>query len=508
MAEEFYKERIYKNVKLLSLNNEGEIINTDNTFFKEWKTGSSIYDAHPFFEIIKSLIETSSKKDDEYTFPCVHINSSKKDERICDITIIINNDNITVTLFDYTRAYNDLNKVSQERNESIIKSQELAFENKLLLEKESFKNEFISNVNHEISTPILAVQGFLELLEKTELNYEQEELIRIIKKEGEYLKRIFNDMLDLSKIELGNFQLVEENFDLVDLLDSIANTYKHHTEEKALDFVVDIDPKISKGMFGDKTRIYQIITNLLNNSIKYTEEGFIKFSAKKTGGKSNKQKIQFIIEDSGAGINEDHLETIFLPFTQYNEIGEGSGLGLHIVSKLVSLMKGSIDVTSIVNKGSKFTIELKIKHEQELNIEVPKKAKINKKKKYRAIVVENKLTTQYLIMKMLLNEGAFFIDVVSSAEEAIKAIENRQYDIMILDIKLPGMNGFDLSKIIREKYADNFIKELPIIAVSALNVPNIKNMCASNGIDSFLEKPFSQEDFIDKIAKLLNRRGK
>ena len=507
MADELNNKRIYKNVQLISLNKEGVITQSDDTLFPRWKKGISIYDAHPFFEIINTLVGTS-EKEEEFTFPCVHLNSTKSDNKICDIVIIVNDNEVTVTLFDYSRAYNDLNKVSQERNESIIRSQELSFSNKLLLEKEAFKNEFISNINHEISTPILAIQGFLELLEKTELSYEQEELIRIIKKEGEYLKYIFNDMLDLSKIELGSFQLVEENFDLVDLLDSISNSYKHLTSEKALDFIVDIDPKISKDMYGDKTRIYQVVNNLLNNSIKYTEEGFIKFTAKKIGGKSNKQKIKITVEDSGVGIDKEHLETIFQPFIQHNEIGEGSGLGLHIVSKLVTLMNGEIDVKSNVDKGSKFTLDLNIKHQQEVTTEKPKKATINKSKKYKAIVVENKLSTQYLIMKMLLNEGAFFIHVVSSAEEAIKAIENRKYDIMILDIKLPGMSGFELSKTIREKYADSFIKELPIIAVSALNVSNVKNMCTTNGIDSYLKKPFTQENFIDKIAKLLNRRGK
>jgi len=505
---EFNEKRFYKNVKFISLTKDGIISNTNTSFFPSWKKGTSIYDAHPFFEILKTLEKPSNSKENQYTFPCVHLNQQDASHKICDISIEVEENEINISIFDYTRAYNDLNKVSQERNESIIKSQELAFTNKLLLEKEAFKNEFIANINHEISTPVSSIQGFLELLEKTKLDYEQEELIKIIKKESQHLKRIFSDMLDLSKIELGSFQLTEENFDLVDLLESISSSYTHITKEKALKFIVDIDPKITKSMYGDKTRIYQIINNLLNNSIKYTEDGFIKLTVKRIEGKSNKQKIKIEIEDSGIGIEKENLSSIFLAFTQHNENGEGSGLGLHIVSKLTSLMGGSINVESTINEGSKFTVELKIKHEQETTEDSSKKIQLNKQKKYRVIVVENKLTTQYLIMKLLLNEGVFFIDVVSTAEEAIKAIENRKYDLMILDIKLPGMDGFNLAKTIREKYSDSFIKELPIIAVSALNTPNIKNICASNGIDSFLAKPFTQELFIQKIAKLLNRRAK
>jgi len=317
-------------------------------------------------------------------------------------------------------------------------------------------------------------------------------------------------MLDLSKIELATFKLVEENFNLVELLNSITHSYKHITEENALDLIVEIDPKISAEIYGDKTRIYQVINNLINNAIKYTESGFIKFSALKTGGKSNKQKIQLIIEDSGIGIEKENLNSIFDAFTQFNELGEGSGLGLHVVEKLVSLMGGDINVESTKGSGTKFSIDLLLKHPQEKKDKEVKKPKIKlkKDKKYRALIVENRLSTQYLIMKFLLNEGAFFVDIVSSAEEAIKAVENRKYDLMIADIKLPKMNGFDLAKTIREKYADSFIKELPILGMSALNTPNIKNMCVSNGMDSFVQKPFSQELFIEKIASLLARKSK
>lgn len=504
------EKRFYKNVQLITTNLEGVINHSDANLFPSWKEKTSIYDAHPFFEIIKTLIETKEEDTNPSIFACVHLKSHDMPNRICDITITFELTEVNITIFDYTRAYNDLNKVSQERNESVIRSQELAFTNKILLEKEAFKNEFIANINHEITTPITSIKGFLELLKKTELDYEQEELIKIIVKESEYLKRIFNDMLDLSKIELGAFKLLEENFDLNDLLNSIANSYKHITAENALDFIVDIDPKINKDAYGDKTRIYQIINNLLNNAIKYTDSGSIKFSAIKTGGKSRKQIIQICIEDTGVGIAKENQDSIFDAFTQYNIPEEGSGLGLHVVNKLVSLMGGNITLDSEEGKGTKFTLEFKIKHAQEKIEKKEKKYKIVLKndKKYRALVVENRLSTQYLIMKFLLGEGAFFVDVVASAEEAIKAIENRKYDIMISDIKLPKMTGLDLSKTIRENYSDDFIKNIPILAVSALNTPNIKNICAANGVDSFLAKPFSQEAFIQKIAKLLSKHAK
>lgn len=504
------EKRFYKNVQLITTNLEGAITHSDVNLFPSWKEKTSIYDAHPFFEIIRTIIDPALENNNPSIFQCIHLKGNDSPNRICDVTISIELAEINVTIFDYTRAYEDLNRVSQERNESIIRTQELAFTNKVLLEKEAFKNEFIANINHEITTPMASIQGFLELLEKTELDYEQEELIKIINKESDHLKRIFNDMLDLSKIELGSFKLLEENFDLVDLLNSIANSYKHITAENALDFIVEIDPKINNEAYGDKTRIYQVINNLLNNAIKYTESGSINFSATKTGGKNRKQIIQIVVQDTGIGIAKENQESIFEAFTQFNENGEGSGLGLHVVNKLVALMGGNVKLESDVNKGTKFIIELKVKHPKEKIKKKSKKYTLNLKKdqKYRALVVENKLSTQYLIMKFLLNEGAFFVDIVGSAEEAIKAIENRKYDLMISDIKLPKMSGLELSKILRENYADDFIKEIPILAVSALNMPNIKNMCAANGINSFLKKPFTQDVFIGKIAKMLNRQDK
>lgn len=496
------KQRFYKNVQLITINLEGIITYSDKSLFPNWKESVSIYDTHPFFEIIKTFQEDNDDENNQHVFPCVHLNN-----KICDITISIEIDEIIVTIFDYTRAYEDLNKISQERNESIIKAQELAFTNKILLEKEAFKNEFIANINHEIASPITSIKGFLELLAKTELNYEQEELVKIIRKEGEYLTRIFEDMLDLSKIQLGNFSLIQEPFNLVDLFGAIENSYKHITEENALDFKVDIDSKIKGEVVGDKTRIYQVVNNLLNNSIKYTEEGQISLSVKKTEGKRRKQKIEIIVEDTGIGIAQKDLNKIFDAFTQINDNGEGSGLGLHVVKKLVSLMGGTIQVESEVDKGTKFTVSLSFKNNETDSKKTPVKniLKLKKDQKYRALVVENKLSTQYLVMKFLLEEGAFFVDIVPSAEDAIKSIENRNYDLIITDIKLSGMSGLELSKKIRENYADSFIKELPILAISSINAPNIKNLCAANGINSFLQKPFSQEAFVQKIIKLLNK---
>ncbi|WP_010522208.1 ATP-binding response regulator [Aquimarina agarivorans] len=506
------KRKFNDKVQLITCNHTGVVSFSDANLFTSVSEGDSIYDLHPFFEIVKGLQQTYSPNDNEFSFPCVHLAiGSVTEERICDINVTIELSEIHVVIFDYSAAYKKLNKISQERNESIIRNQELEFSNKLLLEKESFKNDFIANINHEVSTPITSIKGFLDLLKKTDLSYEQEELIQIIIRESEYLERIFGDMLDLSKIETGSFQLLEEPFDLIELIDSIVDSYKHIAEENALEFEVNIDSKLNAQMVGDKTRIYQIVNNLLNNSFKYTEEGFVKFKVSKIGGKYKKQIVQFEVEDSGIGVDKEHQASMFEAFVQHNDKGEGSGLGLHVVKNLVHLMKGKIAVESELGKGTKFVLDIRLRHNLGTNEKestpIPK-LEIPKSGRYRVLVVENKRSTQYLITRLLLNQGCFFVDVVSTAEEAIKAIEHRTYDLLILDIKLGAMSGFDLAVKIRKEYSDEFIKDVPILGISAIKTLNIENLCAINGIDSFLAKPFSEELLMGKITKLFKRKGK
>ena len=503
-------KKFYKKVQLITIDHNGHIIHTDANLFSDWEIGDILQEEHPFFEIINSLLLTYSPDHNEFTFPCVHLSTDLTEEKICDITITIEFDEINIVIFDYTKTYEELNLISQERNESLLELQQLEFSNKLLIEKENFKNQFIANVNHEITTPVTSIKGFLDLLEKTDLSYQQEELIKIIKDESEHLLRIFNDMIDLSKIESGTFKLIKEPFNIIDLFNSIAESFKEIIKEKALDFKFEIDPNIEPNVVGDKTRIYQIIGNLLNNAIKYTEQGYIKFEIQRLEGIRNRQNLKIIIEDTGQGIEDKHKDSIFDPFVQHNEKGEGTGLGLHIVKNLILMMKGEIHVESKVDEGTTFILNLSLAHQKENDQTEETKYKLpeNTEKKFRVLIVENKRNTQYLITRQLLNQKIFFVDVVPSAEEAINIIESRNYDLLILDIKLPGMSGFELAKKIRNNYSDSFISNVPILGISAVNSFNNQKLWVESGIDSFISKPFTEELLIEKIAKLFSRKEK
>lgn len=490
--------------QLITLNKSGEILYSDANLFKDWKAGMSIFDAHPFFEIILTLDPSLIKEQKEFSFPCVHLESETTKEKICDITFSFETQEIHVLIFDYTTTYQQLNVISQEKNDSIIKSQELEFANKLLLEKEKFKNSFIANINHELITPLTSIKGFLELFEKTDLNYEQEELIKIIKSESSYLQSIFRDMLDVSRIESGEFSLKYETFDFISLINEIEEAHRVITESKLLNFEVEIDKKINPIVYADKTRLYQILSSLIGNAIKYTETGLIKLEINKISGKSKKQELEIKVTDTGIGISDSDKERVFEPFSQINDLTQGSGLGLHVTRNLVHLMLGSISLKSTPGKGSEFTIVLRLQSAKKEFTEVSEKEyALPEGKKYRILVIENRLNTQYLILKQLLSQGCFFVDAVSNGEDALISIENRNYDLIIADIKLPGISGLELTKKIRNNYADKAIKNIAILGLSGVQVPNILNKAIAAGMDYFLPKPFTKEELLKKIHRLL-----
>ena len=269
---------------------------------------------------------------------------------------ILNKKEITCFLYDYTQKYRDLNQIAQQKNKSVLLTRELELKNKYLLEKEAFKNNFIANINHEIRTPLTSILGFVEVLEKTKLTYEQEELARIIKRESLYLNDLINDMIDISKIESGKLKIVEERFAFQDLIDGFNETYSKMAKEKQLTFKTNIGSGIQEYLIGDRTRVYQILNNLLNNAFKFTEEGKIIFSVAKNYQRTNKVNLNFKIEDTGIGILEENIPHLFERFTRFNTDKQisGTGLGLAIVKNLVDMLNGEIKVESSPRKRNYF----------------------------------------------------------------------------------------------------------------------------------------------------------
>ncbi|WP_298313873.1 ATP-binding protein [uncultured Aquimarina sp.] len=489
---------------------DGKIKKTDANVF-QWKVGTSIYDAHPFFEILKSFIEVLEKEETTYNFPCIHLEDGKI-EKICDITIKINTQEVVILLFDYSSKYHELNKIAQQKNESILKSKKLELKNEYLLEKEKFKNSFISNINHEIRTPLTGILGFIEVLEKTNLNFEQEELARIIKRQSLHLNALIEDMVDIAKIESGKIKIVEERFLFVNLVEGFKETYAKLAEDKGIQFETYIDPNIQEYLIGDRTRVFQILNNILNNAFKFTEEGKVSLSVTKNYQRTNKLSISFKIEDTGLGIQAENLENIFERFTRFNEDKQisGTGLGLAIVKDLVDLLGGEIKVTSKPEHGTTFDIKLPFKFEITKSSPEKKKKKYSlpeSKKKFRVLLVEDEEATQFLIMKILITHGSFFVDVAINGEEAISYLERRNYDLVLMDLKLSKVDGYQATHMIRNNYGDKVISEVPIIGFTAKSTQIERDKCLKSGMDDFIAKPFEQEDLIYTIVKQIAKKA-
>ncbi|AXT61470.1 response regulator [Aquimarina sp. AD10] len=491
---------------------DGSIQETDTTLFN-WSKGASIYDAHPFFEILKTFDEANGfDRKQELNFPCIHIEDVNA-ARICDLTIQPDAKHITIFLYDYTNKYRDLNRIAQQRNESILIGRELELKNKYLIEKEEFKNSFIANINHEIRTPLTSILGFVEVLEKTQLNFEQEELSRIIKRESLHLNALIDDMVDISKIESGKLKIVEERFAFQDLIDGFNETYAKVAQEKGILFETEIESSIQEYVIGDRTRVYQILNNLINNAFKFTEEGKIKFTVSKNYQRTNKLSLSFRIEDTGIGIHEENVPHLFERFTRFNHDKQitGTGLGLAIVKNLVDLLNGEIKVESVPDKGTIFNLKLPFKFEVTKNTTIERKKKKyslpKSKNKFRILLVEDEEITQYLVMKILIAQSTYFVDIAINGEHAIKYIERRKYDLILMDLTISKLDGFQTTQMIRNNYGDKFISEVPIIGFSGKADNNARDKCIRSGMDDFIAKPFEQEELLYKITKQIAKKA-
>ncbi|WP_298544891.1 ATP-binding protein [uncultured Aquimarina sp.] len=503
-----YRLKFQKNMQLIVVSFDGVIKQTDAVLFN-WEEGNSIFDIHPFFGIIKELLKKTNRIDQEHTFPCVHFEESSK-VKICDVTISIESTEVLVAIFEYTKKYQELTKIVQQKKETKIINRELELKHQFLEQKEEFKNSLIANINHQIKTPLTGIIGFTELLEKTKLSFDQEEMLGIIKRESKYLESIITDMLDISKIEAGTLEIKKENFDFVKLIDEVKERYIRQAKEKDIDFEVYLDENIPQELIGDPIRIQQILLNLLNNAFRYTKEGKISLKVTRNYQKHTKLSVNFNVSDTGQGIAEENLEFIFDRFTRFHEDKQvtGTGLGLTIVKNLVDQMEGTIKVISTINEGSSFSLNLPLKTE---TIDTQHTKKIKKYKlpkisrKFRVLLVEDKEVNQYLVMKLLISHGSFFVDTATNGKEAIKCIEKKKYDIILMDLMMSPMNGYTATHKIRNNYSDKDISRIPIIGFTAQNAKGEREKCLRSGMDDFINKPFVQEDLLNKIYKHISR---
>ncbi len=368
------------------------------------------------------------------------------------------------------------------------------------------KTEFLSNMSHEIRTPLNAIVGFSNgLLEETE-NANMRDDIKCIIDASKSLLEIVNGILDISKIEANKIEFINTEYNVSEVLNNLVALSKARLGNKPLDFRISFDETLPKYLYGDSLKLKQICINLLTNSIKYTNEGFIEFKINSII-KGDICRLIISVEDSGIGIKKEDIGKLFDKFSRLelekNTSIEGSGLGLAITKKLVEMMGGKIVVQSIYGKGSKFTVAIdqKIIEKQESNsvIELPRMKPKSFEGKKILVVDDNQLNLK--VAEKVLSPYKLDVTLASSGDEAIeKIIKNRRYDLILLDDMMPNKTGTETLKELKQHLTDF---DIPTIALTANAIAGMKEKYLNEGFDDYLAKPIEKDELQRVLYKFL-----
>ncbi len=377
------------------------------------------------------------------------------------------------------------------------------------------KSDFLSNMSHEIRTPITAILGMNEIIQRESDDSNVLEYSNSIQKAGVSLLGIISDILDFSKIEAGRMELEEEDYSLSTLISDLINLTQLRAEAKGLKFETQIDPMLPKQLIGDELRVKQIITNLLSNAVKYTERGSVRLELSLKSFDTNGVSMFVAVSDTGIGIRQEELDRLFTAFDRLDakrtRTIEGSGLGLTIVHRMLYLMGSNLEVESVYEEGSKFYFTLYQKvadwnrigamnmmsYTRELKAGQHKN-KIFKAPKAQILVVDDTPMNLHVIVG-LLKRTEMQIDIATGGEECIARFGEKKYDLVLLDYRMPHMDGIETLNILRERYPE--AAHTPIISLTASAVSGDREKMLSAGFTDYLSKPVN----IAEMEKMMVR---
>ncbi|TVQ17153.1 MAG: PAS domain S-box protein [Bacteroidetes bacterium] len=375
----------------------------------------------------------------------------------------------------------------------------------------ALKQQFLANMSHEIRTPMTGIMGMTSLLMRTSLSPAQQEYVRNIKISSENLLNIINDVLDLSKIEAGKMELKPNRISFGELVDEVHEMFQHQARNKGIRFTTSIDPLIPANIIVDDQRLKQVLNNLLSNALKFTDDGVISVDFGVEYKREKELLLYCRVKDTGMGIGEANQKQIFEKFTQIDTSlirpFEGTGLGLAICSELTQLMGGEISVSSELGKGSTFTFTFKADYDKSDN-EPFAAAQVRdfNELKLNVLHVEDKLLNQKVVGFILLNAGCN-VDFVKNGQEAIDLYVPGRYDVILMDIQMPVMDGISAYKELKRLYGNRLC---PVIGLSANALEGDAQKYIAQGLDDYIVKPFPPNVLYEKLSKWagkLNSQG-
>ena len=372
------------------------------------------------------------------------------------------------------------------------------------------KSDFLSNMSHEIRTPMNAIIGITDLLLEKQHSVEDTEYLNSIRYSADNLLVIINDILDFSKLEAGKITFEQIPFDLFKKLAELIKSFKFQTDEKQLYLSLIVHPDVPQFLKGDPYRLNQILFNLVGNAVKFTQTGGITIQVKVKQKIHNKFLINFAITDTGIGVAREKMDTIFESFTQaYTDTSRkfgGTGLGLAITKNLVELQNGYIGLKSQINRGSTFYFDLAYEEADENGIQevVKEPAYRQSLSGYHILLVEDNAMNQ-LVAKQILLKWDAQVGIASNGKQALEKLAETTYDLVLMDLQMPEMNGYETTACIRENNPQVLNPKIPIIALTADAFEETRSRVFNTGMNDFVTKPFKQDELFSKIYHLLKK---